>query len=196
MARPPKPWYRKRRKAWCVTIDGTRHFLAKSTEDALTRFHQLMAEPQKRIVRSDSLAVVIDLFLDWCQKHRAPDTYEWYRYRLERFVRTYPDLRTHELRPFHVQQWLDSMTELSRGSHRNYCRSIKSAVRWAKRQGYIEVNPIADLEEPRPGKHETVLSQTELEGTAPQASGCDFSRTSWPGLNADSDMIVNHSVLY
>jgi len=28
MARPPKPWFWKRRKAWFVTIDGTRHFLA------------------------------------------------------------------------------------------------------------------------------------------------------------------------
>lgn len=110
MARPPKPWLWKRRQAWFVTIDGTRHFLAADKEAALTRFHQLMAEPQKRVVRSDSLAAIIDLFLDWCQKHRARDTYEWYRYRLERFVQTYPDLRTHELRPFHVQQWLDVTT--------------------------------------------------------------------------------------
>lgn len=163
MARPPKPWFWKRRKAWFVTIDGTRHFLAHDKAAALTRFHELMAEPQKRVVRSDSLAVVIDLFLDWCQKHRAADTYEWYRFRLERFVQTYPDLRTHELRPFHVQQWLDGMMHLASGSRRNYCRAIKRAMRWAKRQGYIDRNAIADMEQPKAGKREIVLSQAEFD---------------------------------
>jgi len=163
MARTPKPWFWKARNGWYVTIDGVRHFLAAEKEPAVTRFHQLMAEPPKRIIRADSLAVIIDVFLEWCQKHRAPDTYEWYRYRLERFVQRYPSLRTHELRPFHVQQWLDSMPELASGSHRNYCRSIKRAMRWAKRQGYVDRNPIADLEEPRCGKRETVISQAEYE---------------------------------
>ena len=163
MARTPKPWFWKARNGWYVTIDGTRHLLAAEKNAAVTRFHELMAQPQKRTVRADSLAVIIDLFLEWCQKHRAPDTYEWYRYRLERFVRRYPNLRSHDLKPFHVQQWLDSMPELASGSHRNYCRSIKRAVRWAKRQGYIDVNPIAELEEPRCGKRETVIPQTEFE---------------------------------
>lgn len=129
MARTPKPWLWKARGGWYVTIAGTRHFLAAEKDDATTRFHELMASPQKRVVRADSLAVIIDLFLECCQNNRAPDTYEWYRYRLERFVRRYPHLRSHDLRPFHVQQWLvqqwlDSMPELASGSHRNYCRSL------------------------------------------------------------------------
>lgn len=122
-----------------------------------------MAEPQKQIVRSDSLAVIIDLFLDWSQKHRTPDTYGWYRYRLERFVQTYPDLRTHELRSFHVQRWLDAMTGLASGSRRNFCRSIKRPIRWAKKQGYIDHNAIADMEQPKAGKRETIISQEEFE---------------------------------
>lgn len=163
MARTPKPWFWKARRGWYVTIDGTRHFLAHDKDAATTRFHELMATPQKRIVRADSLAIVIDLFLDWCQKHRAPDTYEWYRYRLERFVHRYPSLRTHELKPYHVQEWIDSMPELASGSHRNYCRSIKRAVKWAKQQGYIDKNPIVDMPQPRGGKREVVISQAEYE---------------------------------
>ena len=163
MARPPKPWFWKRRNAWFVTIDGTRHFLDAEKDAALTRFHQLMAEPQKRVVRSDSLAAIIDLFLDWCQKHRAADIFEWYRYRLERFVQTYPDLRTHELRTFHVQQWLDAMTELASGSRHNFCRPIKRAMRWAMQQGYVDSNRIADMEQPKAGKRETMVSQPEFD---------------------------------
>ena len=82
---------------------------------------------------------------------------------MERFVQRYPDLRTHELRPYHVQQWLDSMADLASGSHRNYCRSVKRAIRWAKRQGYVDVNPIADMEEPRCGRREQVIDETEFQ---------------------------------
>jgi len=37
------------------------------------------------------LASVIDAYLEWVQKNRAAETYEWYRYRLQRFVLTYPE---------------------------------------------------------------------------------------------------------
>jgi integrase len=36
-------------------------------------------------------------------------------------------------------------------------------MRWAKRQGHIDVNPIADLEQPRGGKREVVVSEGEFE---------------------------------
>lgn len=127
MARPPKPWYWKARKAWFVTIDGTRHFLSEDKDAALTRFHELMADPRKRVVRSDSLAIIIDHFLDYCHEERAPDTYEWYRYRLERFVQTYPDLRAHELRPLHVRQWLNSMNGLASGSRISRGRRMRAS---------------------------------------------------------------------
>ena len=73
---------------------------------------------------------------------RAPDTYEWYRDRLERFGQTYPDLKVGDLRPFHVQEWMDGM-DVSSGTKRNYGRSIKRSLRWAKKQGYIDSNPTA-----------------------------------------------------
>jgi hypothetical protein len=154
----PKPWYRQSRRAWFVTLDGQQVPLGKTKSEALKRYRELLAQPQKRSVASGSLLTIIDAFLDWCQNHRAPDTYEWYRYRLEQFARRYPDLNTADLRPFHVQEWLDSMP-VSSGTKRNCCRSIKSCLRWAKRQGHVEVNPIADLEQPKGGKRETIVSE-------------------------------------
>ena len=38
--------------------------MAHEKRKALTHFHQLIAAPQKRIVHSDSLTVIFDLFLD------------------------------------------------------------------------------------------------------------------------------------
>ncbi len=129
------------------------------------------------------MAAIIDSYLDWCQKHRAPDTYEWYRYRLQRFVDCAPrDLRVTQLKPFHVQQWIDSYQGLSSGSKRNYCRAIQRTMRWAEQQGYIEHSPIAHMEKPAGGKREQVVSPEEYS----QILGCTRDRefrdlviTSW-----------------
>ena len=93
-----KPWYRKPRRAWFVTFDGQQIKLGKKKPEALRRYKELLAKPRKRTISSDSVLAVIDVFLDWCEKYRAPDTYEWYRFRLERFVRQYPELRTGDVR--------------------------------------------------------------------------------------------------
>ena len=48
-------------------------------------------------------------FLDWCQKYRAPRTYDWYGDYLPSFARSIPrDLMVDRLRPIHVQQWVDA----------------------------------------------------------------------------------------
>lgn len=158
----PKPWYRKSRGAWFVTLDGRQIQLGEKKKEALVRYKELLKEPRKRTIQADSLLAVIDAFLEWCHKHRAPDTYEWYRYRLERFARRYPDLRTDELRPYLVQEWLDGF-ELSKTSKRNYGSAVKRCLRWAKKLGYIDTNPIEDLDLPRAGKKEQVVSETEFE---------------------------------
>jgi hypothetical protein len=110
---------------WYVTIDGTQHNLGPDREEATRQYHQLMAQPRPKKVLANSVPAVVDAFLDWCQKHRAPDTYEWYRFRLQRFVRFVSgELKTSQLRPLHVRQWIDSYDHLSNGSKRNYCRAM------------------------------------------------------------------------
>ena len=163
MPKKPEPWWREDRQAWFVQIDRKRYNLGKDKKAAWQRYYELMAQPKQRaIISTDSLLPIMDAFLDWCQKHRAPDTYEWYRWRLERFGRKYPDLTVGELRPYHVQQWIDG-TKVSSGSRKNFCRSIKRCVRWAKQQGYIDQNPIADMEMPKGGKREVVLSDSQWQ---------------------------------
>jgi integrase len=157
-----KPWYRKSRRAWFVTLDGRQIKLGTTKGQALGRYQELLAQPKKRVVPSGSLLAIIDAFLDWCQKHRAPATYEWYRSRLELFAQKHPHLRTVDVRPFHVQQWIDAMN-VSSGTKRNYCRSVKRCLAWAKKQGHIDVNPIADLEQPRAGKRELVVTQEQFD---------------------------------
>ncbi len=162
MARHAKPWYRRDRRSWWVTVDGVRHNLGPDKKAAFTKFHDMMSRPAKRRLASDSLVTIIDAFLEWCQNHRAADTYEWYRDRLQRFAEVHPSLTTRELRPFHVQQWLDTMQGLASGTKRNYCRAVKRVMRWAQQQGYIDSNPIAMLEQPKAGRREQIISPDEF----------------------------------
>src|SRR5436305_1405359 len=50
-------------------------------------YHQLMSAPPdpKPVLRAGSLVEIIDKYLAWCKEHRKPDTYEFYRWRLQLF---------------------------------------------------------------------------------------------------------------
>jgi hypothetical protein len=62
-----------------------------------------MQEPKEhRRVVPEAVALLIDQFRDGTEKHRAPDTYRWYKDRLQAFVDRYPDLLIGQLKPYHV----------------------------------------------------------------------------------------------
>ena len=166
MARPRKPWFRKSNKRWYVEVDGKQVNLGPNKKEAHRLFHELMAqpEPKRKAPRTTkiSLPEVVDHFLDWVERHRAPDTYEWYRYRLERLCQAYPKLQADQLRPFHVEEWV-STYPLSITSRRNYLRCAKRCYKWAKKQGHLTENPIADLEVPSAEEKEVSLTAAEFD---------------------------------
>ncbi len=158
----PKPFFKKSRGTWYVEINRRQHNLGPDKDDAFRQYHQLMNQPREQQVSAESVAVLIDAFLDWVSKHRAAETYEWYRYRLQRFLNKHPDLRSADLRPFHVENWADDYP-LSITSRRNYLRSVKRCMKWAKKQGYITTNPIEDLEVPSADHREVAITDAEFE---------------------------------
>lgn len=174
MARTPKPWYWEERGSWYVTIRGTRHNLGADRSEARRAFHALMSKPvPKPVQRADTVAAVVDRFLDWVQKNRAPDTYVWYQSRLQLFVTRHPDLTVEELRPIHVQEWIDSVHG-SPGTKRNYARTIQRAMRWAAQMGCIDVNPIAGFQKPKGGVRSTVLSSEDFAELLSLIRSSDF----------------------
>lgn len=162
MPRIPKPWFRKDRNAWFVTIDGRRHNLGPKKKEAMEAFYNLMNAPKEASVSPSSFAATADLFLEWLSKNRSVHTYEWYRYRIERFCQRYPDLLNDNIRPYHIQQWVDSY-ELSQTSKRNYIRSIKGCMAWAVKQGHIATNPVAFTPVPTAQSREIMLTPEEFE---------------------------------
>jgi len=164
MPRFPKPWFRTERQAWFVQIDGRQHNLGPDRKLAFERYHRLMAQPKRPKVAAESVLGLLDLFLDWCQRHRALRTYEWYQHRAQSFADTIaPDLLASDLRPHHLQAWIDAHPEWSSGNKRNACRAVQRAMRWAEQQGYIDRSPVAHFEKPPAGRRDRVVLPEEFD---------------------------------
>lgn len=137
MAHFPKPLFKKSRGVWYVQVAGKQHNLGTDRDAAFDRYHALMAakDPPRRDDDDAPAVVVFDLSLDWCQRHKAARTYDWYRAYLQSFSDALTaGLAVKDLRPFHVEAWLDSKPGWTTGQR---------ALNWAARSGYVTENPVA-----------------------------------------------------
>jgi integrase len=177
----PKPFFRSARNAWYVQI-GTRQVkLGADRDSAFQRYHELMSEPiaaraAPPQIPSDQLVVVmVDEYLDWCQKHRSSDTYRWYKDRLNDFCQAIPaELTLDRLKPHHVQKWVDAKEGLASGSRRNLIAAVKRAMNWAEEQGYVERSPIAHLRKPACGRKEQIVSNAEYQALLDATTDQEF----------------------
>ena len=101
-------------------------------------------------------------FSTGCSATARPESYEAYRYRLQRFAERYPDLSPARLKPHHVEKWADSY-DIKQTTRRNYLRAVKRCMKWAKQQGYIDVNPVEALEIPAAESKEVFITHPEFE---------------------------------
>jgi integrase len=136
----------------------------------------LMGRPRPvvKAVPTDTVLGVLDAFLDWCQKHRAGRTYDWYRDYLESFARTVSAGLTIDcLKPFHVQQWLDANTGWISGK-RGAVIAVQRAFNWAVRMGLIAANPVRSIEKPQAGRREHVIGDDQYATLLGLVRDCEF----------------------
>ena len=110
------------------------------------------------------VAEVIDKFLDWCQTHRAPRTYEWYRQHLQNFldVSGAGRLAVGQLKPFHVVEWVDSHGGAwSPACRRGAIIAVQRPFNWAAKLGYVPATPLPFVEKPKAQRREQALSATD-----------------------------------
>jgi len=145
-------------------LNGKQLNLGPDKKKAFEEFYRLMLDCKETRVHktSEAFATLADRFLEWVHRKRSPETYEWYRYRLERFVRKFPDMVADEVRPHHVEAWVDDY-DFSVTSRRNYMRVVKRCMSWAVKQGLLSFNPVAMLEVPAAENREIVFSESEFE---------------------------------
>lgn len=159
MPRSSKPWYWKLRKQWVVNINGKRHYLGRDREEAHRRYHELMLD-KPVLVTHGAVAELCEQYMDWLQKNRAPRTYEWYQERIERFLNVEPVIRVSDIRPHHVQRWLDRQT-WSDGYKNGVVTALKRVFNWGVKQGLLATNPIQGLEKPQGNHRESPVTEDE-----------------------------------
>jgi integrase len=169
VARIPKPWFREDRQAWYVTINGERHNLGPDEKEARRRFHELMARPEPQApapARPEGLTVarVFDKFLDWCQKHCAPRTYDWYLDHIQSFLDTLQrsdQMAATSLKPFHVVEWADAHSDWGSNFRYGAIVGIQRPFNWAEKLGYIPASPLRHIEKPPRKRREQVVTPEE-----------------------------------
>jgi integrase len=187
VARTPFPWFWQERSGWYVNKDGQRHFLGNHPPDfPLPRkhkgrwnvppaiqqaFHVLMSIPQATFTKTvptmagPVVVEILDKFLGWCQKHRAPRTYEWYHDHIQSFLDSLADpaaMVVTELKPFHVIEWADKHPGWSPAYRRGSLVAVQRPFNWAEELGYITVSPIKKIQKPHPQRRDNPITPEEF----------------------------------
>ncbi len=192
--RPMKPWYRASKDKWYVEIGGKQEPLGRHPEGApapkkgkngwnappeiLTAFHKLMATDPANIPKVESAQVcqLCDLFLDYSERHHAPETYQGYRDFLQDFSLMYGTIVAKDLIPLHVTRWLDAHPGW-KGCRRNAVVAIKRVFNWAEAEGVLQPNPIKTVKKPAQRRRDRILTpeeRTEILAAIKDESFRDF----------------------
>lgn len=158
-----KPFFKKSHSSWYVHHQGRMIRLGEDKEKALQAWHELKASITPATT-SDSVASLLNCYLEWCEKNRSPRTYEWYRDFLATFARSIGvKLQIGALKPLHVSQWLDQHSDWNVTTRYNAIRAVKRAFNWAVKEGRLDRSPLRNLERPAPKRRESFLTTEQFK---------------------------------
>ena len=181
MPHHPKPFFRTGR-GWYVQLgkgqiklcDGPKN--SDTEAAAWERYHLVMTEQTADFPKISPtadgplVAEILDKFLDWCQKHRAGRTFDWYRDHIQDFLNRRPEagrLPVSALRPFHVVEWVDSHGEdWSAAYRRGAIVAVQRPFNWAEEMGYIPATPIKKIKKPQPQRRESHITAENFSAIA------------------------------
>ncbi len=95
--------FHKHKKFWCTKLGGKLHYLAKGrknkdlAQEAFARLQQEVKLLGSSNHRSLTVAVLVEMYLEFAAENRKPATYEMHRWGLQPFVDTYAGMKAHAL---------------------------------------------------------------------------------------------------
>lgn len=108
-------------------------------------------------------------YLEWCKKHRAERTHEWYANHIESFLDYLEafgngEIKADDLRPFHIVEWIDSHGNKWGDNYKgNAIVAIKRIYSWGEELGYSDINPIKKLKKPQSKRREIYMVQDDYD---------------------------------
>src|SRR5262249_18870551 len=167
---PKKPFFREFDGWWYAqTRVGKKRKQVKlvkgkeNEQEAYRAFCRLMAEEGGKVPTPAQLTVasVCDLYLDFSQRHHEPRTYQWYKDFLQDFCDHHGRLSVADLKPFHVNRWLDLHPGWGDGGRRCGVTCVKRAFNWAEGEGLIPASPVRAVKKPAARSRDRVLTPAE-----------------------------------
>ena len=165
-ARGPRYW--PTRKGYYVNFHGVRHCLAageicsncqqrerdgsipscercKALRYAADlRFAQIRNDADVDAAKDTALLnVVLNRYIAKHLPKKKPGTQSIVKRGFASFNVDHGHMQVKDLKPHHVDTWLDSMTTRGNSTRRMYFASINGALNWAATKGLIEKNPVA-----------------------------------------------------
>ena len=165
-----KPYFREFDGWWYVQVRvGKKRRQIKlvkgrdKEQDAYREFCRVMAGGVGPVPEATGFLVVsvCDLFLEFSQKHHEAETYDWYKSFLQDFVGSYGRLCVADLKPFHVNRWLDLHDGWKDGGRRHAVICVKRAFSWAEGEGLIPLSPIKAVKKPSAKSRDRILTEDE-----------------------------------
>jgi hypothetical protein len=196
VAKKPSPWFWEARGGWYVLVDGKRHFLGEHPKGARvprksrktgrwnsppeidTAFRQLLRGDSPATsgggheADKDAVVNLLDDFVTWCEKNRAPKTAARYQDFLQDFVRTTPSggglqfgrLPITYVSCRRVSDWLGQRPRWNGTTKRNAITALMRAFNWACKNRGLLTNPIKGMEKPEAKRRDSVVTPAEFNG--------------------------------
>ncbi|REK16565.1 MAG: hypothetical protein DWQ37_07575 [Planctomycetota bacterium] len=144
-------WLREQNQTYYCQIDGTQHKLGQDKKAAEDEYHRLMSDRASGVpLGTRTVREVLDAYWKWLQGNRSTETCKRREPVLKSFGLSIPaSLRVRDLRPYHVQRWVDGY---SWGPTTRHTRItvVQIAINWGVKMGYAPYSPIAKMEKPTP----------------------------------------------
>lgn len=163
MARHPEPWFWEERKGWYAVVNGRRRPLAKGRDgkaEARKVLGRLLHEEDSAgVPKVDKLDLhaLIAFFVKRVERECEASTLTFYKSHLEPFAGKLGAIPSAELRPKHLNHYLDTEGEHWADSTRRGCiTAVKAMSSWATKQGYLASDPLKDVKRPRMGRREAL----------------------------------------
>jgi integrase len=165
----PRPFWRASRNCWYVQNPKKQIRLHQDRDEAYRLYHQLMSrkpEEQARVpadpIPSRLVVELLDAFLEWVHKNKAPRTYTWYKENIQRFIDSIPAALTiAELKPYHVTSAMDAYPHWSNNTRHDFIAAVKRAFNWALDEEIIDRSPLSRMKKPAREAREAALSPAE-----------------------------------
>lgn len=171
MGRQSKPWWKASHEAWYCTIQGKKHRLGTDKKEADREFHRLMVLGGRAQGSTLTVDELIKLFLVDAEPRVREATFAVYRVWLERFGRHAGGMKAANLKPFMVTTWMRGQKTWGGNTRSLAITILKIWSRWCKRAGYLDANPLEDLQ-----GHQITRRPTPEPGALEAIEGAVLSR--------------------